>query len=140
MTSFTAHVLPVMATDLRVSQIKEEKTGTHTNATDETDLAPNRHTPWNYLQAELRRIHIIWDIFAVGSILTFVADLTSDLVVSALYYQDESYLWFGLTLGFVLLSSFVMQCVSFKWYVQDNKNQNWITYLLHLCHLGPVVR
>ena len=111
-----------------------------TRSVDETDLAASRRPPRQYVQFESQRVHIIWDLFAVASILTFVADITSDLVVSVLYYMDGSYLWFSPTLGFVLLSSIVMQVFSAKWFHEDGESQNWCTYLLHICHLGPLVR
>ena len=111
-----------------------------TQSVDETDLAPSRQPPHKYAQFESQRVHIIWDLFAAVSILTFVADIASDLVVSVLYYVDGSYMWFALTLGFVILSSIVMQVFSVKWFHEDDENQNWCAYLLHLFLLGPLVR
>ncbi|XP_068679613.1 XK-related protein 8-like [Montipora foliosa] len=110
-----------------------------TNA-DETDLAASRQPPRGYNQIESRKVHVIWDIFAVISILTFVADIASDIVVSVLYYLDGSYLWFSLTLGFVILSSLVTQIFSVKWFYEDSEDQTWGTYLLHVFQVGPVVR
>lgn len=115
-------------------------TGNGTQGVDEPDLAATRKPHHKYAQIESQRVHIIWDLFAVVSILTFVADIASDLAVSVLYYFDGSYLWFSLTLGFVLLSSIVMQVFSAKWFHEDDENQNWCAYLLHLFHLGPLVR
>ena len=107
---------------------------------DETDLAASRQPPRGYNQIESRKVHVIWDIFAVISILTFVADIASDIVVSVLYYLDGSYLWFSLTLGFVILSSLVTQIFSVKWFYEDSEDQTWGTYLLHVFQVGPVVR
>lgn len=115
-------------------------TGNGTQSVDETDLAASRQPPRKYAQFESQRVHIIWDLFAALSILTFVADIASDLVVSVLYYVDGSYMWFALTLGFVILSSIVMQVFSVKWFHEDDENQNWCAYLLHLFLLGPLVR
>lgn len=112
--------------------------GTHN--VDETDLAASRQPPREYVQIESHRVHIIWDLFALASILTFIADIASDLVVSVLYFMDGSYLWFSLTLGFVLLSSIVMQVFSAKWFHEDGESKNWCTYLLHFFQLGPLVR
>lgn len=115
-------------------------TGNGTQSVDETDLAASRQPPHKYAQFESQRVHIIWDLFAAVSILTFVADIASDLVVSVLYYVDGSYMWFALTLGFVILSAIVMQVFSVKWFHEDDENQNWCAYLLHLFLLGPLVR
>lgn len=107
---------------------------------DETDLAASRQPPRSYRQIESQRVHVIWDLFAIASILTFVADISSDIVVSVLYYVDGSYLWFSLTLGFVIVSSIVTQVFSAKWFHEDSEDQSWSTYLLHLFQLGPIVR
>ena len=115
-------------------------TGNGTQGVDETDLAASRQPPRKYAQFESQRVHIIWDLFAAVSILTFVADIASDLAVSVLYYFDGSYMWFSLTLGFVILSSIVMQVFSVKWFHEDDENQNWCAYLLHLFLLGSLVR
>ena len=107
---------------------------------DETDLAPSRQPPKRYQQFESQRVHFIWDAFAIVSILTYLADITSDVVVSVLYYIDGAYLWFALTIGFVLLSSIVMQVFSAKWFHEDSEHQTWSNYLLHLFQMGPLVR
>lgn len=106
---------------------------------DETDLAASRQIG-SYRQIEPQRVHVIWDLFAIASILTFVADISSDIVVSVLYYVDGSYLWFSLTLGFVIVSSIVTQVFSAKWFYEDSEDQAWSTYLLHLFQLGPIAR
>ena len=112
--------------------------GTHNG--DETDQAASRKPPSAYHPVESQRVHVIWDVFAAVSILTFVADITSDIVVSVLYFMDGSYLWFALTFGFVILSSIVMQVFSAKWFYEDNQDQTWGTYLLHIFQMGPLLR
>ena len=116
-------------------------TPNETRCIDETDLAASRRPSRKYGQIEPRRVHLIWDIFAAVCILTFFADVISDVVVSVLYYIDGSYVWFSLTLGFVLLSSVVTQIFSAKWFFEDNQNENnCATCALHIFHLGPIVR
>jgi len=112
--------------------------GTH--YLDETDLAASRQPPRQYHQIESQRVHIVWDLFAIASILTFVADITSDIVVSVLYFVDGFYVWFALTFGFFILSSIVMQVFSAKWFYEDSEKHDWRTYLLHLFQLGPLWR
>ena len=107
---------------------------------DETDLAASRQPPRRYHQVKSRRVHVIWDSFAVISILTFVADIASDIVVSVRYFLDGSYLWFSLTVAFVISSSIVTQIFSACWFYEDSEDQTRATYLLHLCQLGPIVR
>lgn len=120
--------------------VDEIVTPNGTHYIDETDLAASRQPPPTYIPVESPRVHIIWDLFAILSILTFIADIASDLVVSVRYYIDGSYLWFSLTLGFVILSSLVMQIFSAKWIHEDGEDQDWCTYLLHFLQLGPLVR
>jgi len=115
-------------------------TGNGTRGVDETDLAASRQSTRKYARFQSQRVHLFWDIFAALSILTFVADIVTDLVVSVLYYFDGLYWRFSLTLGFVILSSIVMQVFSAKWFHEDDEKQNWCAYLLHLFHLGPLVR
>jgi len=118
-------------------------TGNGTHGVDQTDLAASRDSrrpPRINAQFQSQRVHFFWDIFAAVSILTFVADITTDLVVSVLYYFDGYYWRFSLTLGFVILSSIVMQVFSAKWFHEDDEKQNWCAYLLHLFHLGPLIR
>lgn len=108
---------------------------------DETDVAASREpSTKKHHQSEPQRVHIIWDLFAAASVLTFLADISSDIAVSVLYYIDGSYLWFSLTIGFVILSSIVMQVFSAKWFYEDDEELTWGTYLLHIFQLGPLMR
>lgn len=125
----------------RAKNTNESPNTTNGNVyTDETDLAASRRPPRRYHQVKARRVHIIWDIFAVISVLTFVADIASDVVVCVRYSLDGSYLWSILTVAFVILSSIVTQIFSAYWFYEDSEGQTWRTYLLHLCQLGPIVR
>ena len=110
------------------------------NSTDEIDLAPTRVSPPKISEAKAEKISIIWDIFAAVSMLTFIADIASDVVVAISYYRDGFYSWFGLTLALVLLSSIVTQLISFNWYHQDGQSRSPLVYAWHILHLAPVVR
>ncbi|XP_028318752.1 XK-related protein 6-like [Gouania willdenowi] len=58
----------------------------------------------------------LWIILAL---LVFFWDVGTDLCLAADYYQRQDYLWFGLTLFFVLVPSVLVQILSFRWFVQD---------------------
>uniref|UniRef100_A0A8D0HNE3 XK-related protein n=1 Tax=Sphenodon punctatus TaxID=8508 RepID=A0A8D0HNE3_SPHPU len=57
--------------------------------------------------------------WVLGALLVFFSDGASDLWLAAHYYLRGAYLWFGLTLLFVLLPSLVVQLLSFRWFVYD---------------------
>ena len=124
----------------RAQNTNESSNTTNGNlGTDETDLEASRNSSPH--QAKLRRVHVVWDVFAViFIILTFVADIASDVVVSVRYFLDGSYLWFLLTVVFVISSSIVVQIFSACWFYEDSEDQTSATYLLHLCQLGTIVR
>ncbi|KAK5600330.1 XK- protein 6 [Crenichthys baileyi] len=58
----------------------------------------------------------LWIILAL---LVFFWDVGTDLCLAAYYYQRQKYIWFGLTLFFVLVPSVLVQILSFRWFVQD---------------------
>lgn len=58
----------------------------------------------------------LWIILAL---LVFFWDVGTDLFLAMDYYRRQDYLWFGLTLFFVLVPSLLVQILSFRWFVQD---------------------
>lgn len=80
------------------------------------------------------------DLWTLVSVITFIADVGSDLLVCVKYYREKNFWWFSLTLGFVLAASFAMQLFSAKWLLEDGKRQQCFAYLLHVFQLGPVLR
>ncbi|KAL9980918.1 hypothetical protein ACROYT_G009560 [Oculina patagonica] len=89
---------------------------------------------------EGRTTHFTDDLWTCVSIITFIADVGTDLLVCIKYYREKNLWWFSLTLAFLLLASFAMQVFSAKWLLEDGKRQHCFTYLLHVIHLGPVQR
>ena len=89
---------------------------------------------------EGRTTHCADDLWTYVSIITFLADVLTDLLVCVRYYRDNDIWWFGLTLGFLAIASFAMQLFSVKWLLEDGKRQSCFTYILHLLQLGPVWR
>lgn len=112
---------------------------------DQTDLPANRRDIPSEERVGNQRVHWFWDLVALVSVFTFIADIGSDLFVAGLYFSKGQYTWFGLTLGFVFLSSFTLQIFSAKWLYEDtqiieSKKENWLIYMLHILHLGPIIR
>ncbi|XP_055042239.1 XK-related protein 6b [Misgurnus anguillicaudatus] len=67
---------------------------------------------------EERRLWLdcLWIVLAL---LVFFWDVGTDVWLAVDYYTKQDYLWFGLTLFFVLVPSVLVQILSFRWFVQD---------------------
>jgi len=60
---------------------------------------------------------IIWTAI---SMLSYIVDIGSDIYVAIIYYADEDWWWFGLTVAFIVIPSLTISVCSFMWYVHDN--------------------
>ncbi len=94
--------------------------------------------------------------FMIISIVTYIADLTMDIIVCVYFYHLAvnhgiyHYWYFGLTLAFILLPSLTMTGFSFRWYLMDADNENlddnpsmcrWILRLVVLMlQIAPILR
>lgn len=67
-------------------------------------------------QEERLWLDCLWIVLAM---LVFFWDVGTDLWLAVDYYTKQDYLWFGLTLFFVLVPSVLVQILSFRWFVQD---------------------
>uniref|UniRef100_A0A3B4A579 XK-related protein n=1 Tax=Periophthalmus magnuspinnatus TaxID=409849 RepID=A0A3B4A579_9GOBI len=59
-----------------------------------------------------------WGLTIAGLCL-YAADIWTDICLALTYYQEEHYLWAGLTLAFILTGMLVSQIFSFAWYWDD---------------------
>ncbi|KAL4624694.1 XK-related protein 4 [Arapaima gigas] len=67
-----------------------------------------------------RRTYTAWDcVWALAAVAVYVADVGTDVWLSADYYHRRDYWWFGLTLLFVGLGSLSVQLFSFRWFAHD---------------------
>ncbi|XP_078594767.1 XK-related protein 6-like [Branchiostoma floridae x Branchiostoma japonicum] len=110
---------------------------------------PSRHYQEfkNQLYAqEFSDLDVLFVLFAV---VTFIADIGTDLGLALTYFTEAEYWWFALTLSFILLPSLVLQLFSLRWLCQDRKptakeRQTWLSWIarctLHFLQLGTVVR
>ncbi|XP_032124268.1 XK-related protein 6 [Sapajus apella] len=67
-------------------------------------------------QAERPWLDCLWIVLAL---LVFFGDVGTDLWLALDYYRKGDYVYFGLTLFFVLVPSLLVQSLSFRWFVQD---------------------
>jgi len=98
-------------------------------------------------------------VFSVIGVCTFLFDVVSDLWVAKEFYIHGDFMWFGVLVGFMLMSSVVVQLFSWFWlkydrHLSDFESQassgNTVLFsearrlklllLLHLCHLGYFIR
>lgn len=90
----------------------------------------------------------------IGGLLLYATDIWTDICLTIKFYQEEHYLWAGLTLGFVLAGLLVSQIFSYAWY-RDDMNDFLINpkgkatiaglskaglIMLHLLGLGVFIR
>lgn len=115
------------------NKLSHDRTDEENHATTPQQL--NSRNPF-----EGRTTHFADDLWTCVSIITFLADVLTDLLVSVKYYSEGNFWWFALTIGFLSMASFAMQLFSAKWLLEDGKRQSCSTYFLHLLHLGPVWR
>lgn len=89
--------------------------------------------------AGTERISLVSDLWIIISVITFIADVGSDLLV-CVHYNDHNLVWyFRITLGLVILASLALQIFSAKWFIDDGKNSCKL-FFFHVLQLGPLVR
>ncbi|XP_030024438.2 uncharacterized protein LOC115443250 [Manduca sexta] len=73
------------------------------------------------------------------SLVTILADLTTDIIVFAEYCKDGHLFWALGTIIFILTPNILINIFSMRWYVLDKKNgiSQWIT---HICLVGILER
>ncbi|XP_065111019.1 XK-related protein 6 [Paramisgurnus dabryanus] len=81
-----------------------------------SDAGGSRRLQHQHQPIERLWLDCLWIILAL---LVFFWDVGTDLWLAIDYYSKRDYLWFGLTLFFVLVPSVLVQILSFRWFVQD---------------------
>lgn len=66
-----------------------------------------------------KRYSLLDCCWTLCALLVFFSDGASDLWLAADYYLRRHYLWFALTLVFVIVPSVVVQVLSFRWFAYD---------------------
>lgn len=70
--------------------------------------------------------------------------------VAVRFYKDDDYVWFGLTVAFIVVPHLCMTFFSLAWYIQDHRNHptskfiSWKVWLIRFMvlslQLAPVLR
>lgn len=84
----------------------------------------------------------------VFSMLTVIGDVFMDAWVAYKYFQHGNMLYFGLTLVFIFLPSWIVTWISLKWYVIQTRHpeydlyrqKTWLTIVLHVFQLAILFR
>ena len=87
-------------------------------------------------------------IWFVWTLLMYLADIVSDIVLAAMYWSASQQLYFSLTLGFIAVPSLAMMIFSLVLYVRDYRIVGeraspirWVSRIFFLVlQLGPLLR
>ncbi|KAI4880459.1 hypothetical protein NFI96_011291 [Prochilodus magdalenae] len=87
-----------------------------------------------------------WICTVIG-LFCSLADIGSDLLVSVQYFKEGLYIWFGLTLSFMLIASLCAHIFSYVWF-EDDRNQGPenvklskpCMVVVHLLQMGFITR
>ncbi|XP_038057396.1 XK-related protein 4-like isoform X2 [Patiria miniata] len=126
------------------------------------DVSPSTSPPEDAQQTQpkmvpvvLSRTRVIFDcLFMMAGMVTYVADMGTDVSVAVQYVVLEEYAWSGLTIAFIVIPSLTIQYLSFRWFIVDSKQSSktnhvpflkkvtdWILWLLfHVLQLGVLKR
>ncbi|XP_033645384.1 XK-related protein 4-like [Asterias rubens] len=97
---------------------------------------------------------ILESLFLFVGMVTYMADLITDIVVGFQYILLHDYFWSGLTFAFVIIPSITIQYFSFRWFVIDSQHSlkpkhvsflkriwDWFVWLIvHILQLGALKR
>ncbi|XP_073677684.1 XK-related protein 8.3 [Garra rufa] len=97
--------------------------------------------------------------FTVFGVCTYLFDVGSDLWVAKVFYMQGEFVWFGVLVGFMLVSSVVVQLFSWLWLSYDRDLKDFesqasagnvvllsgakrvkLLLVLHVCQLGFFIR
>jgi hypothetical protein len=134
----------VDVTDSEASQVKQLIAGhvdSHSKTVDQ--VGAFTYTLDEYSQS-YSYSEILFTVLAIGS---YVFDVGSDIYLAFVYHSEGEWWWFGLTVSFIVIPSFIISCFSLAWYIQDHNLGNkvhpirWIPRILLLfLQLGPLIR
>lgn len=64
-------------------------------------------------------------VFSVIGVCTYVFDVGSDMWVAKEFYCHGDFIWFGVLVGLMVLSSVVIQMFSWFWFKYDRNLENF---------------
>lgn len=131
----------------------EQQSNESTNAkscvnNDRTDAGASRETfssstvNVSTTDNQTSKVHWYDDVYLLLCVIFYVGDVGTDMLVSVVYFKNENYVWFALTLTCVIGASLVMMGFSLSWYYDDTSPEvgKMKTVILHVLQLGPLQR
>lgn len=98
-------------------------------------------------KAQHKRADFFDFIIAVVAIITYIADVGTDILSAQQYYAKRQWTWFAPTVCLIVIPSLVLQLFSSKWYRDDDgckeegeEKQSVCSKLLHYFQLSAVER
>jgi len=79
-------------------------------------------------------------ICVIVSTLTYIADISTDILLIGLYIRDERYYWAIITAVFFILPGIVIQVFSFRWHRLDGNKLTFWMIMSHVFMMAPVHR
>ena len=78
---------------------------------------------------------------AVLSMLTFVCDIVTDVLVAVFYFHHEHYNWAALTMTLIIIPGWIVSFFSWCWQKEDaDRKVTWRLIVIHVCCLSPLWR
>lgn len=105
------------------------------------------------LQPDIQYTKLRW-LLTIAGLVLYMVDVLTDIRLALKYFQEEHFVWAGLTLVFVLAGLLLTQIFSYAWY-RDDMNDALINpegkttisgmskgglAVLHLCGTGIFTR
>lgn len=131
----------------------EQQSNESTNAkscvnNDRTDAGASRETfssstvNVSTTDNQTSKVHWYDNVYLLLCVIFYVGDVGTDMLVSVVYFKNENYVWFALTLTCVIGASLVMMGFSLSWYYDDTSPEvgKMKTVILHVLQLGPLQR
>ena len=87
--------------------------------------------------------------YIIFSIISYLADVGTDIYVALNYYDRQDYYYFGFTIAFVGVPAMTVSVLSLKWYIKDQSdkhaprisNTRWTFRILSLIlFMNPIER
>uniref|UniRef100_A0A8B9RE10 XK-related protein n=1 Tax=Astyanax mexicanus TaxID=7994 RepID=A0A8B9RE10_ASTMX len=88
----------------------------------------------------------LYDLLALGSVVLFFVGLALDVDTVISLFHERNYVYMGVSIALLLISSIILQVISFIWYSEPDKNlettvetfvnNNGFIGMLHILQLG----
>ena len=64
----------------------------------------------------------------------------ADCIAGYVYYTYSCYVWFWVTIGTTVFGTFVANCISLRWHIQDVEEWDLWSTIYHMFQMSPLIR